>query len=262
MKQYLYDGTFEGLMTVFNLVIDNDGDIDSISDNESYQPDLFSEVIEVNTDSPLAVHFFKLLSRKYTQPVLTDIVYCFLSEKTGIEMELLDYIRLLRDHGLKISGQYSNPAVLNIRQTSDKVAHEIHRMHGFVRFRKLKSEVYYAPIEPDFNILQFLAPHFKTRFADQQWVIHDLKRRSALYYDGRTCKFLTQLEIDSEITGTQPPDTSPKLSGVFEADEGDYQLLWDQYFQKIATTERENRKLQRQRMPARYWRHLVERVDK
>lgn len=261
MNHYIYDGTFEGLLTVFSIVFLHNIMIETISDQDSFQPNLFTEAVAITTDSMIAARFFKQLAAKFTKPILTDIGYCFLSEQKGIEKELLDYIRMLLTYGEKISRQFSNPIVMGIRQTSDRVGHEIHRMHGFIRFRKLKSQIYYAPIEPDYNIVQFLAPHFKARFADQQWIIHDVKRQSGLFYNGRTCTFLSRLEMNPGISGACQANMFSPSSQTFDPEEGDYQTLWGEYFQKIAIVERENRKVQRQRMPARYWRHLVERVE-
>ena len=41
-------------------------------------------------------------------------------------------------------------------------------MLAFVRFELLQDEVYFAKIEPDFNVLPLFRKHFKERYADQK----------------------------------------------------------------------------------------------
>ncbi|MEN6391847.1 MAG: DUF4130 domain-containing protein, partial [Syntrophomonas sp.] len=43
-----------------------------------------------------------------------------------------------------------------------------------------------------------------------------------------------------------------------EEDEQYYQRLWKQYYESIAIISRKNPRLQKQFMPERYWKHLVE----
>jgi probable DNA metabolism protein len=49
-------------------------------------------------------------------------------------------------------------------------------------------------------------------------------------------------------------DTSLNLSG----EEAEFQILWKEYFNNITITERKNPRLQKQYMPVRYWKHLIE----
>jgi probable DNA metabolism protein len=261
MINYIYDGTFEGLLTVIAGAIDHPGEVNDISAGEAEQLDLFTEIKSMETDPVLAAGFFKKLSGKFSRSVIMDIGYCFLSEVPGIEKAVLDYIRLLLDAGEKAAHNFSDGTVFKIERVSTKVNHEIHRLHGFVRFRKLRGGMYYAAIEPDYNIVQYLAPHFKARFADQEWLIHDVKRKTGIYYNGNRCLFLPEVEMSPLITSESRPFSLQQDQSRFDPEEAKYQKLWDQYFREIAITERRNKRLQRQRMPARYWRYLVEDVE-
>ncbi len=262
MIHYLYDGTFEGLLTVIAGALKNYKEITNISSARDIQPDLFTEFIEINTDPALAEEFFQLLSKKITKITITDICYCFLSEKRGIEMLILNYIRLLLENGNRASNKVSDTTVFQIQRISEQVSHEILRFYGFVRFRKLKNGIYFAAIEPDYNIVQFLAPHFTARFADQQWLIHDRKRDTGIYYDGSQCTFIPLMEITPEAANISTSDGAGRESPVLDPEELNYQNIWNQYYQQAAITERENKKVRNQRMPVRYWRYLVEQVKK
>ena len=65
-------------------------------------------------------------------------------------------------------------------------------MLAFVRFELLQDEVYFAKIEPsDFNVLHLLEKHFKERYADQKWMIFDLKDIMEFFYDLKEVHFFT-----------------------------------------------------------------------
>ena len=74
------------------------------------------------------------------------------------------------------SGDFGNPTVLKIAQAAKMVGREKHRMEAFVRFHRIDQEIYYANVEPDFNVLPLISNHFQKRYADQKWVIYDLNR--------------------------------------------------------------------------------------
>jgi probable DNA metabolism protein len=263
MINYIYDGTFEGLLTVISLTVGGNEPVNQISTGEELQPDLFSKTVRVETDEAWADKFFQTLRRQFSESVVQDLGYCFLAEIQGMEKVMADYVRLLLTKGEAISGNFAEPVVLTVRRTCTRVSHEIGRLHGFVRFRKLRNEVYYAPIAPDHNVVQLLAPHFKDRFADQKWLIHDTKRNSGIYYDLERCRFIPVVENAPQLepngqSGASGEDLERACAHFFDPEELDYQEIWDQYFHEVAILERRNPKLQKQRMPVRYWRYLVE----
>ncbi len=260
MIRYQYDGTFEGLLTVFAVAIKDDQEIVNITPWES-QADLFTEIRKIATDAVLAADFFDCFQKSFSKAVLLEMGYCFLSEKTGIEKLLFDYIWRLMKYGPEVQENLSDPVVFKIRRICDQVDHEILRMQGFIRFRKLVNQVFYAPISPDNNIVQLLAPHFKARFADQLWLIHDTHRKTGIYYNGTQVNFIPFMEMTPKIHLATKPFETELDSKLLDKDERMYQEIWDQYFQKIAITERQNKRQQRQRMPERYWRFLVENVQ-
>jgi probable DNA metabolism protein len=81
--------------------------------------------------------------------------------------------------------------------------------------------------------------------ADQDWIIHDQKRQMAAIYNQQEWK-LTPLN---------------KTELEFAAREQNYQDLWKEFFDSIAIENRKNSRLQRQNMPKRYWKHLIESPD-
>lgn len=256
---YIYDGSFEGWLTVVGVAKSHPDQVHDIIAGDA-QPDLFSEKVVIDTDEERAERIFKYLCQNYTEDVVMDLLYGFLSEHEGIELQLFRYLLQLWKRGERAVRNFTDDAVVNVRRAREQVAHEILRYQGFVRFRRLKSGVYYAPISPDANVVQMLAPHFSARFSDQRWVIHDTKRNTGIYYDGSQCRYLYSVEMPrGTIAACQGRVTS--AMEIFSTDEGDLQELWGEYCQAVAIQERVNPRLQRQRMPVRYWKYLVEKVN-
>jgi probable DNA metabolism protein len=261
MLTYIYDGSLEGLLTTLAATVGHNEEIQAITRQQNFQPDLFSEVREITTDQATAAAFLEQLRDRFSHRNLVTLGKCFLAETPGIAMTIRDYIRLLLTRGEPIARNPANETVAKINRVRDQVSYEVLRLQGFIRFRQLATKEYYAAIEPDHNVLRLLAPLFVARFADQQWLIHDLKRQTGIYYDGAVCRFLPKITITADLIAASRPWTSNWNKKGFNPMEDNYQFIWNQYFQAIAIAERTNPQLQRKNMPKRYWNHLVERID-
>jgi probable DNA metabolism protein len=132
---------------------------------------------------------------------------------------------------------------------------ESEQVRQFVRFQKTADGIYFACIEPIYNVLPCNADFFADRFADQTWIIYDVKRKYALYYDLHKTEIVKfdNLQIDT-ATGRLSPEQA-------DAGEIDFQQLWQQYLKDITIKERINLKLQRQHMPKRFWKYLPEKYQ-
>ena len=122
-------------------------------------------------------------------------------------------------------------------------------MEAFIRFELLKDNVYFAKIDPDFDVLTLLIPHFKNRYQDQKWLIYDLRRKYGVYYDLETVTIVT-LDFDAIL--------SKNIDNLYSDSEINYQKLWSEYFDHTNIKERKNMKLHVQHVPKRYWKYLTE----
>jgi probable DNA metabolism protein len=148
-----------------------------------------------------------------------------------------------------VENSYGHFAVLRVSQISKMVSRERHRMEAFVRFSLTTDGIYFATIEPDYNVIPVLVRHFKNRYADQKWIIYDTKRKYGIYYDLST---VTEIELHfSEEFREQSPL-------VFSESEEIYQALWRDYFKHTNIPARKNTKLHIRHVPKRYWKLLVE----
>jgi probable DNA metabolism protein len=93
---------------------------------------------------------------------------------------------------------------------------------------------------------------FEERFADQPFIIYDIKRRYGLYYDLQKTVEVNFDRLDFDFT-------TGKLNDAQAAeDEKIFQHLWKGYFKAIAIKERVNPKLHQQMLPKRFWKFLPE----
>ena len=111
--------------------------------------------------------------------------------------------------------------------------------------------MYYAIVQPDYNVLPLILSHFKNRYADQRWLIYDAMRKYGIYYD---LQQVTEVQIDFS-TDMQ---NKTALAAIYDEKENLYQTLWQQYFSSVNIKARKNTKLHIQHMPKRYWKYLIE----
>ena len=251
MLYFLYDNTFDGLLTcVFDAF--NRKEFPENIIGEDKQLPLFAESFNVITDDAKADRVLKALSKKISQSALDMLFIYFLSEMEEIEMRIFRYIRQALLSEKSIETNFADPDVLELSKIYRKVRREEERMRQFVRFQKTVDGIFFAVMDPAYNVLPLTARHFKIRYADQQWIIYDVKRDYGLHYNLKTVE---------NIHFDQLPVTlgTGKLStDKLDAYETAFQDLWKDYLKAITIRERLNLKLQRQHMPKRFWKYLTE----
>ncbi|MGQ8335398.1 TIGR03915 family putative DNA repair protein [Sunxiuqinia sp. A32] len=254
MPILIYDSTFEGFLTVvFECYARKIIPIDIRKDRD-FQNTLFAECLNIQTDQKKAERVWNGVQKKLHQRNKDLPFVTFLSEDDGIEMKLFRFIKRVFDSERMIDTDYGDRDVLELRKIKRKVMQESMRMLQFVRFQKTKDGLYFSPIEPQYDVLPFTIKHFKDRFADQPWLIYDLKRDYGIHYNLKTTEEVVLTEKTfSELNG--------KLDEfLLQEEELSYQTLWKNYFDSINIKERKNLKLQRQQMPQRYWKFLPEKA--
>lgn len=249
----VYDGTFDGFFTCVFHVYDLKLKHVNIQRKDEVQESLFGSSEEVLTDSEKADRVWKGVKRKTSSTGSLRIYYAFLSEQKGVENLLLRYVQYALKSNLPIDTDFGNEDILKVSQIAKSVGREKHRMEAFVRFKLTKDNLYFANIEPDFDVLPLILKHFKRRYADQKWMIYDLKRNYGLYYD------LEKVDI---VNMMLPNDfDATKTSKDFFADEElEFQTLWQDYFESTNIPSRKNMKLHVRHVPKRYWKYLSEKL--
>jgi len=245
MVHYLYDGSWQGLMTAIYHAYYSPKPPDKILSGEDRQSSLFVENIPIATDMDLAEKVSQAASRKISPLAWRQAFCAFLTENIYVGTMIYRYWQLGWQVGRDVDRHLEDPRVRAIHELADKVTTERHRMLGLIRFQQVEGQTpfLYAPYTPDNNITALVAPHFARRLASEKWIIHDLKRDLAALYNQK----------EWLITDFQPGHLPhPGQSEVA------WQNLWQTYYRHLAIKERYNPNLQRKNMPMRYWKFLTE----
>ena len=246
-----YDSTFEGFLTAVFEVFEFKYPAPQIVKSHVLQQNIFADRIEVITDVSKSDRVIKKLNDQLESDGVRNLIYAFLSEKPGVEDIIYDVINYaVANKNSNVMKDFSNDSVLQISQLTKSVGREKHRMEAFIRFELLKDGIYFAKIDPDFDVLTLIINHFKNRYQDQKWLIYDLRRKYGVFYDLKNIEIVS-LDLDLKLI-------ADKSTEVFSNEEIEYQKLWWEYFDHTNIKERKNIKLHVQHVPKRYWKYLTE----
>lgn len=243
--EYRYDGSPDGLLCAIADAVRRRETPAAISSPAKEGLLFAGRVHAVETDEARADEVIGYLQRKASKEAARNLVYCLAGAFETMELELLAYYRMGLGQGRTVDRNHADPVVHAVHRAARQVGHEIHRFKGLLRFRKLADGLYWAPFEPDHDIISALAPHFRARLPDQRWMLHDLRRQRAVVWDGK--RLYAELEPE-KLLADNPVDGG----------EAGIQRLWKTFFRSVSIEGRKNANLQARCMPLRYWRWLPE----
>lgn len=252
MTIFRYDKTFEGLLTAVFDAYSRRTFPDVLLGEGEPLPLFYEEEVTIYTDADKCNRVWTGLQKKISASALSFVTLPWLSELSEVDMLLFRYIRKAIDSPVSIELNFGDPVVLEVAKIWKKVNNERLRIMQFLRFQKAADGTFFAAVEPIYNVLSLVIPHLKDRFADQCWLLYDLKREYGYYYDLRD---VTEVRFEEK--------QAHHLSGLLDEelmDENEklFQQLWKTYFKSIAIKERINPRLHRQNMPARFWKYLTD----
>lgn len=134
-----------------------------------------------------------------------------------------------------------DPDVMRLRVFERQVRHDEHRMHAYVRFRKVDDEDgarFVAWYEPEHRIVEANADFFVRRFAGQRWAI--LTPERSVLWDGM------QLALANGVPRSEAPN------------EDALEDLWRTYYASTFNPARVNVKVTQGHMPRKFWAQLPE----
>jgi probable DNA metabolism protein len=252
MTVFFYDRTFDGLLTAVFDAYSRRTFPDRLLETGAAAPMFTDATHTVVTHGESAVRVRQALQRKLPQEVCNMLTHVWLSEVEGSDELLFRYIRKTFDAPQSIALNFGDADVLEVQKTARKVSHEALYIKQFVRFQQAADGIYFAPVRPVYNALPLTVDHFADRFADQQWVIYDLRRKYGYHYDLHQTREITFADKAGHLL-------SGRLDrALMAADEQLFQSLWKGYFNALTIRERLNPALHRRNMPARFWQDLTE----
>ena len=252
MKTLIYNGSFEGLLTaVFEVFEYRFNEFEIISEENFNTENLFAENFDVVANTEKAKRVLNRVEKTFGAKITRNLLKIFLSEHSQKERLIFAAIqKIIENPKVNAFNDLGDDNMLEISKILKSMGREIHRMHAFVRFERLQDEVYFAKIEPDFDVLPLIGKHFQKRYADQKWMIFDLKRHYGINYDLKTVEFFYP-----------QPEQIQNFRNAAEfhhEEEKKFQNMWQNYFIKTGIPARKNMKLHIQHIPKRYWKYLTE----
>jgi len=176
---YLYDGNFQGFLTAVAEALESELPVKDICRAAEGQPALFAQLRHVLTHRKKAELLWRRLEKK--SPSLPRVVYfSFLSEKSGVELFIFQYLR-----SLFASGYAGDSQLPEWRQRLEGVARRVElekrELERDIPFRASRDGILCAWVSPVYNSLPLLTRHFKTRYAGQSWMIYDARRNYGIH---------------------------------------------------------------------------------
>lgn len=131
-----------------------------------------------------------------------------------------------------------------LRRMAKSIGRDIHKMHAFVRFRKVGEapdsgrEQFVAWFEPEHLILKLTESFFLKRFGGMNWSI--LTPDQCMHWDGR------DIHYTKGVDQSHAPDSDS------------LEDLWRAYYRNIFNPARLKVKAMQSEMPKKYWKNLPE----
>ncbi|MGI9527399.1 MAG: TIGR03915 family putative DNA repair protein [Weeksellaceae bacterium] len=255
MTYLIYDGTFEGFLSAVFDAYDLKLKEVQIKKEQDDLPDLFAQKIYVATVEEKSERVKKKLVDLLGNNGFKNLWKVTLSELPTVEEVLWGVIQYAIKQNKNVLNDYGHLHVIQLNDILKKLSRERHRMTAFIRFQQAADGIYYATIEPDFDVLPLISNHFRNRYADQKWLIYDMRRNYAIYYDLNT---VTPLEIQGMLRNDKAKNLPATLIIDWDETEKEFQKLWQNYFKSTNIKSRKNTKLHLQHVPKRYWKYLTE----
>ena len=235
----MYDGSFEGFLCCVHEVYKRK--LVPVGIERAGGSSLFAGELIVRDDEKAKIVARSVIDRMGGK-VFTTLRYAFWSERRGVELNMLEFMRIGYKYGGKVLEMLSEPCVNFVMRSGRETSRENVKYMGFLRFSVYEG-VMFATLRPKANITYLLAAHFKTRFPSERFVIYDRVRRLGCIYAAGKLTFSENVELDLPQS---------------DDDEQMYRELFKAFCHNVAIKERKNPQAQMAHMPLRYRKDMVE----
>ncbi len=240
---YLYENSLENLLNLIFYLIKNKKKPFLIKERSHYEENLLDYF--VFPEIFFYENIIDLWKGYVGEKVFRQVYYVFLSSFPNKEIIIYYFLLNALKYKEKVLYMRNLNCVNQVLKIASYVKHENHKLKGFLRFQMTKKHFLYAQINPTNDILPLLAGHFVKRLSSECFVIHDVARDKYVFYDKVKPYF-----VEGEMI--------PYLDISFSKDERKIEDLWKSFFKTIAIKERKNLKCQRNFMPKKYWKYILE----
>lgn len=201
-KTLIYDGSFNGFLTVIFKAFDEHIEVAEIQKNTIAQSGLFSDSETVFTHLDNAKSVWNGIQTK-SHIAIRNIYFAFLSEQKGIELLLYNYVKKLFSPTDALTLNFTDDVEAKIVQLAKIVGKEKQLMETSIRFKTTADAIHFAQITPDNDILPLISRHYRFQYSKKPWLIYDGKRNYGLYYNLQSVELITldadALDITTEL---------------------------------------------------------------
>ena len=201
--EYLYDGTFDGLLTCLyeHVYTEKADDIRVLEENVQLS---LGRQMQVKTDLTKSEKVAKAIEKKISPAALRRAYRAYLTAEKGKEMDVLRYVFLGFKLGRDVDRLHGSETVRRIDVLNHKVSWEADRILGILRFSVIEGpdgkDVLYAAIHPNCDLIQStLWPGvvsvciFHARLASDRESRRD--RQADVRHLGEVCTFAADHEL-------------------------------------------------------------------
>ena len=240
---YLYDGTYDGLLSAVFEAFSHREAPDNIVYQEPEQIDFFQTIHPIATHAAHARRVEQGIVRAIGGDALNYVWAALHSAEPYAGRDLLLFLRRGFEKGASVTELLTEDCVVRVMRMSRSVFTEAARWREFLRFEELSIGVFIAQYEPENDVTELLMPHFSDRFCTQPFIIHDKGRQKAgVCQNGHWTLASSQRMV--------LPENS--------AQEAAYQNMWRLFYNTVSIKARENPRLRRQMMPKKFWKDMIE----
>ena len=244
MKEIMYDGGFVSFLCAVKRAglfgLSEKDKLPPIIAKNPQNPELFNREGPIDGDINCAREVFRSFRVKCGSIAASQLSQAFLREAGGRELVLCRFMVKALKAGPSICEMIGDTDVKAVKDWAFAVAREKHRYMGILRFEEPAKGLLRADFKPRYDIAPLLAPHFSVRIRDDYWLIVDLARDYAICHIPGEAKCLL-IKGKEEIDRVCPPNDL----------NGEYELLWKNYFQAMEIRERKNPRCQANFIPFR-----------
>ncbi len=210
---FLFDGSFDGLMTLVFDTYRRKDDVEAVSEYRGADSLLMTCFIP--NDEAKALRIKGFMARSLGEEFTFMVKAAFLSRRESRFRSIVRTLHLSCGMG-KAALDLMDDSVLDFIASQKEVRFEAHRFEGLIRLRQMRDGSMLGVFAPRNNVLPLVLPHFTERFPDERLLLYDeIRHLAGLSGEGKT-------EL-MEVAGITPQETG---------DEAELQDLWRVFFSR------------------------------
>lgn len=245
MNIFIYDGSIVGLLSCIFFSYSNKIKPDFIY-TDAVQYTMCDITYDIASDEIKAERVERKLKTICGNGIIKTLTDALRYKDETKHKIVFDYVCEIIDTNSSLRENFINAKSRDFIFMLDKIYFEVHRFTGFIRFMETVEGFFYAPFEPDNDIVDLLFPHFAARYGDIPFVLHDVKRNKMSMSNGKERK---TVNCDSPVTI------------YLSENETNFVDLWKAYYKSVNIVSRKNLRQMRNYMPTRYNKYAPEKHE-